>query len=213
MDIAEQLSSFYERLYELHRLNSIGAVLGWDQRVCMPPNAAEERAGQFEYLAGLVHQRFTDPQFSRTVDELFEAHDTLSSDDQVNIREIKRLLDRERKLPEEFVREESQAASIGYNTWVKARPANDWKSVEPALEKLVDLNKRKADLLGYQDHPYNPLLDIFEPGAKLQEVKPLLLDVPTNSVDSSRRSPRSSTNRSPSRAIMMPPPSSDCASG
>lgn len=175
MTTQEKLSFFYDRLKEIHNLQCIGSLLGWDQRVYMPPNAAQGRADQLEYISAQRHRRFTDPEFARVVDDLSDARDSLEADDQVNVREVKRVLDRQRKLPEEFVCEMAQAESIGYNTWVKARPLDDWKAVEPILGKLIDLNKRQADLIGYEDHPYDALLDIYEPGMKLAQVKPLLL--------------------------------------
>lgn len=175
MTTQENLSFFYDRLKEMHNLQCIGALLGWDQRVYMPPNAAQGRADQLEYISAQMHRRFTDPEFARVVDDLSDARDSLDADDQVNVREVKRVLDRQRKLPEEFVCEMAQAESMGYNTWVKARPQDDWKAVEPILGKLIDLNKRQADLIGYEEHPYDALLDIYEPGMKLAQVKPLLL--------------------------------------
>ena len=34
------------------------------------------------------------------------------------------------------------------------------------LKKLVDLKRQETELLGYDEHPYDALLDQFEPGAK-----------------------------------------------
>jgi carboxypeptidase Taq len=155
MSSNENRKLFYDRLSELYRLQCISGLLGWDQRVYMPPKGAQARAEQREYMAILGHQKATDPEFIRAVDELHEEMDKLSVEDQVNVRETKRELDIQRKLPEDFVSEMSQAASLGYSTWVAARPADDFKAVQPSLEKLVELSKRKIELLGYKEHPYD----------------------------------------------------------
>lgn len=175
MTQSEKLESFYSRLSELHHLNCIGALLGWDQRVCMPPAAVQGRAAQREYIAVLAHRKATDAEFSSVVDELYQEIDSLSEDDQVNVREIKRQLDIDRRLPEEFVSEMSQASSVGYSTWQEARPRNDWESVRPLLERIVKLSRQKAELIGYEEHPYDALLDLYEPGMTTSILKPLLL--------------------------------------
>lgn len=177
MNTDENLKLFYERLKEMYNLQCIESLLGWDQQVYMPPQSAQARADQQEYISCLAHQRATDPQFCRAVDELSEIRDSLSDADRVNVREIKRNLDIERKLPEDFVAEFAQASSTGYSIWAQARPQNDWKAVEPVLERIFELSRRRADLVGYEEHPYDALLDIFEPGMKLSQVKPLLLDL------------------------------------
>ena len=51
-------------------LASIDAVLGWDERTQLPPAGAEHRAEQSTLLAGLIHQRWSDPKFGEQLDEL-----------------------------------------------------------------------------------------------------------------------------------------------
>jgi carboxypeptidase Taq len=177
MDSATNLKLFYDRLSELYRLGCIGALLGWDQQTYMPPQAAEARASQLEYIASATHAKATDPAFLRAVDELAGVLDSLSADDLVNVREMKRELDRERKLPAEFVAEMAETSALSFSVWAKARPENDWAAVKPYLEKLVDLSRRRADLVGYEENPYDVLLDIYEPDLRTSTVKPLLLDL------------------------------------
>src|SRR5206468_1912659 len=57
----------YEEIVRLSReesvLASCLALLEWDEEVCMPPNAVEHRGEQRALLAGLVHDRETDPRY------------------------------------------------------------------------------------------------------------------------------------------------------
>jgi len=174
MSTTENLKLFYNRLSELYRLRCISALLDWDHQVYMPSGAAQARADQQEYFSITIHNKTVDPEFLRAVDELNDVRDSLELADQVNVREIKRQVDIERKLPEEFTAEFSQTSSLSYSAWVKARPENDFKAVQPYLEKLVRLNRRFCDLVGYEEHPYDALLDQHDPGLKTSVVKPLL---------------------------------------
>lgn len=177
MDITQSRKLFYERLSELHRISCIESLLAWDQQVYMPPKGAQSRADQMEYMSLLRHARSLDPEFLAALDQLHDARESLSIEDQVNVRETKRWVDIERKLPEDYVTEFSQTSALSYNTWLKARPANDFAAVRPFLEKLVALRKRFCDLVGYEEHPYDALLDLHDPGLRTSVVKPLLLDL------------------------------------
>jgi len=174
MNLTDRKKKFYDQLSELRILHGVDALLGWDQQVYMPPKASDGRAAQIEYVSLLAHRRFTEPEFMQCVDALAENLDQLSDDDRVNVREVKRALDRQRKLPDEFVAEKAKASAIGYDTWVKARSSSDFEAVRPILKQIVDLARRETDLIGYVEHPYDALLDAYEPYSKLSVVKPLL---------------------------------------
>ncbi len=174
MNLTDHKKKLYDQLSEIHTLRGIDALLGWDQQVYMPPKASEGRAAQIEYVSLLTHRRFTEPEFIESVDVLAENLDQLSDDDRVNVREVKRALDRQRKLPDDFVAEKARASAIGYDTWVKTRPSSDFEAVKPVLAQIVDIARRETDLVGYTEHPYDALLDAFEPYSKLSAVKPLL---------------------------------------
>ena len=55
--------------------------------------------------------------------------------------------------------------------WQEAKKKNDFPSFRPRLEKVVDLKRQEADAVGYQDHRYNALIEEFEPGATVAELK------------------------------------------
>jgi Zn-dependent M32 family carboxypeptidase len=59
-------AKLYEQLCRHSRetamLAAAESTLGWDERTMMPPEAAEYRAEQMTLLAGMIHQRRTDPR-------------------------------------------------------------------------------------------------------------------------------------------------------
>jgi carboxypeptidase Taq len=46
-----------------------------------------------------------------------------------------------------------------------------------ALREMIDIKKEEAELLGYDDHPYDALIDAFEPDAKTDQLTILFKDV------------------------------------
>jgi carboxypeptidase Taq len=54
---------------------------------------------------------------------------------------------------------------------VEARQKSDFSIFQPHLEKIVELRRRYAAFFPGVDHPYDALLDDFEPGMKTEDVK------------------------------------------
>jgi carboxypeptidase Taq len=153
-------------------IESIEAMLGWDERTYLPPAGGEYRAEQMTYLTGLAHKKRTNPRLGELLGELADsglAKDP-HSDAGSTIRELKRQYDKRIKLPQALVEELTRASVLGQQAWVKARQDDDFKSFQPHVEKLYHLKRQQAECLGYKDHPYDALLDDFEPDAKTADV-------------------------------------------
>ena len=56
------------RLAEGSDLRLAAGVLGWDQRVTMPPRGTDSRAEQLATLGRIAHERFVDPEVGRLLD-------------------------------------------------------------------------------------------------------------------------------------------------
>ena len=92
------LQSFYSQLSQIYTLGCIAGVLDWDQKVMLPPLGAAGRSDQLELVSTLLHERMTDPKFLDCVDSLATEISALQGADKVNVREMKKQLDRARKL-------------------------------------------------------------------------------------------------------------------
>lgn len=151
-------------------LEKAGAILSWDQETMMPEEGGAFRAQQLATLSGIAHERFTDEENSARLDRL-SGSDQLEANEQKNLERIREDFDKARKYSTEFVQELSRAQSEAFQAWRKAKEADDFEIFAPELERMVSLKQKEAGLLGYEDHPYDPLLDSFEPGLKTQEVE------------------------------------------
>lgn len=170
-----QLEYLRSLLARVHDLNSAAAVLEWDQETYMPDGATEARAHQVATLRRLAHEYFTADEIGRLLEELepevagLDAGTTEAS----LVRVTRRDYDLARKLPAELVAALAEAVALARQAWKSARELNRYAMFSPHLERLVELNIRKAEALGYEDHRYDALLDQYEPGmttAALQRV-------------------------------------------
>jgi carboxypeptidase Taq len=164
------LDELKKRTTELTNLNNILALLQWDQEVMMPSGAASERASQFAVLSGIIHQKISDPGLGDLIEHAKEKTDNLSIEDQALIRIIKREYEKNIKLPEKFVVDFARLTSEALPVWVSARQQSDFKIFQQTLEKIIVMCRQQADYLGYTDHPYDALLDIYEEGLTTEEV-------------------------------------------
>jgi carboxypeptidase Taq len=81
------------------------------------------------------------------------------------------------KLPAALVAALRETASLATHTWQAARAADDWARFAPQLDRLLGLQRRVADLLGPDDHPYDALLDAYEPGMRTADVCRVFADL------------------------------------
>jgi len=160
-------------LAEITDLTAAGGLLGWDQQVNMPPGGAEARGNQLGTLQRLIHDRMVSDEMGRLLEELKPYAETLdpASAEACMIRVTARDHDKELSVPGEFVVEMNQVQALAYQAWVEARQKSDFSIFRPHMEKVVELAHRYVGFFPPAEHPYDRLLDNFEPGMKTSEVK------------------------------------------
>lgn len=162
---------------EIRRLVHISALLAWDQETYMPYEAVGERSEQLELLSGLIHDRLT----SRRMGELLSAAGASESSpegpvgspplERAFLRELYRVHRRSSRLPRRLVTELAKQTAIGQARWAEARKSSDFRLFSGQLAVILALVKESASCLGWKEHPYDPLLDEYEPWMKSSEVE------------------------------------------
>lgn len=161
-----------KRWREAALLATSSALLDWDQQTSMPTSGTEYRGQQQALLAGLRHDRVTDPGIESLLQQL-EAS-PLAKDPEspvgVNVREIRRVYDKETKLPKALVEEIARTTAQAQFEWTVARKTNDFSHFLPWLTRVFDLVRQKALALAPTAPLYDTLLDDYEMGAKSANV-------------------------------------------
>lgn len=162
-----------------HVLSSVQSLVEWDQETYMPREAIEHRASQLELLAQYVHKAKTSKSFAKALDALIDIETGEIKDDKLSLAQLAALREWRRdylkaiKLPSAFVRRFAKTVSTSSFVWKTAKEHNDFRLFAPHLEKVVSLCRKKADILGFKEHPYDALLDLFEPEMKTSYLTPL----------------------------------------
>src|SRR5690625_11802 len=163
--LKEQLEAFRERSALLADLYGAAAVLGWDQQTYMPAAGNRHRANQAAALSRTAHEKLTDAAYGDTLARLTEQAGRLSAEDRAALRLATRQRDKAVKLPVRLVADLAHAEAEGLQIWQEARAGNDFAVFLPAFEKMLALQREKAEVLGYEDHPWDALHDDFEEGS------------------------------------------------
>jgi carboxypeptidase Taq len=166
------LRTLRERLAEVSDLGRAAGLLLWDQKVMMPPLGNPARAETVATIGRLAHERFVDDEIGRLLERLRPYEESLEhdSDDASLIRVTRRDWEKQRRVPSELRAEILRAAALGTQVWVEARARNDFASFLPALERNLELKRRYVECFEWEDSPYTPLLDDFEPFMQTTEV-------------------------------------------
>ncbi len=176
-DAASAYQNLRQRFREVSWLKSSSAILGWDQETYMPSGASDFRADQLSFLDGQAHRLGTAPEIGGWIKACEDHEFPDGSVELTNVKGWRRNYDREVKLPTDFVEELTRATSTGTHLWAEARKKSDFALFQPHLEKLMELQRRKADYWGWQACRYDALLDAYEPGARSAEISALFDEV------------------------------------
>ena len=164
MSSSNTYTRLVDELKRLDRLGSVGAILGWDEQVNLPPASAGLRAEQNAVFAELYNREASNPRLGGLIDELKDSIADLDESRRRVVEEAARDYDENTKLPADYVKRSAAAASHAYQAWVQARKESDFKKFEPHLREQLSLARERAGYLGREADPYDYWIDHFDPG-------------------------------------------------
>jgi carboxypeptidase Taq len=156
-------SAYVDRMQKIADIKYSAAVLEWDQETYLPPKGAAARSRQLASLSEIAHEWLTAPDLGDLMQELFQRGD-LEDDQRRNVELSLEDYNKQKKFSPAFIRRLSETSSRSFHSWIRARAANSFSLFKDDLQELVTLKKEEAELAGYEQHPYDALLDNFEKG-------------------------------------------------
>jgi carboxypeptidase Taq len=159
----ELYEEYKNHMQKIADVRHAAAVLQWDEETYLPPKGASFRGQQMATLSEIAHEWSIDPKLGDLLTELSGRSDL----DEPGKRNITLSLEdytKQKKFTPAFIRLLSETTSRCFHTWIKARQDNSFVLFRDDLDKMLQLKKQEADLAGYEQHPYNALLDQYEKG-------------------------------------------------
>ena len=162
----QMLVELKQRLREISDLNAAGDILNWDQATYMPEGGAGARGRQRAMLNRLAHERAVEPALGVLIDALSRYGESLpyDSDDASLIRVARREYQKKIRIPPDHVERTTVHCSASYDAWTRARPANDFASMVPYLERTLDLSREYSSYFAPYKHVADAHIDEADEG-------------------------------------------------
>jgi len=191
MEAHSPYTELLSALKRLDRFGSIGALVGWDEQVNLPPKSSGLRADQRAVFTEIFHREASCPKLGELISEVEALGDSLTPEQTAVVRDARKDYDRLTKIPAEFAARKARAQSLSFKAWMQARENNDFNTFQPHLEEQLQFAKEEAAILE-ADNAYNYWVDQFDPGMdcdtierlfnalqpELQEIVKTILDSP-----------------------------------
>lgn len=152
------------------KINAYGLVVNttyFDKETIAPVKGNKYRNSKLNYMSGVLYDIQTDKEYIDLVNDL--SKQDLGKELNRDIYFEKKSLDNITKFTKEEVMEFDLACSNAFDAWLKAKSDNDYKAFEPHLSKLIDLQKKRANIRDPKAIPYNVHLDDYEEGMDIKQ--------------------------------------------
>jgi carboxypeptidase Taq len=160
-------------LQQLHNLSIAYHMLFWDQNVFMPPDGDKSRAAQMATLKQLHHEKLTSEETARVIEAARAELDNGDSDNARLVHVASEDYTYASALPGDFVARYTRTTAEAFTVWKQAKETNNYALFAPMLQRIIDLKLEEADIRGYDDHPYDVLLGMWERGMTTKRVREL----------------------------------------
>ncbi|MDQ9127695.1 carboxypeptidase M32 [Serratia fonticola] len=161
-----------EPVARLSDLLNVINLLNWDASTGMPNGASIRRGQQIATLSSLAQNMILSDELASALKQEKQAAD-LTLHQQRSHQALEQAIAHYKKVPASLVIEQAQLVAVAEVAWREAREQNKFQLFQPHLEKIVDLKRRFADVVGYENHPYEALTHEYEPGLTVPALKGL----------------------------------------
>ncbi|KHF39873.1 carboxypeptidase M32 [Halalkalibacter okhensis] len=159
-------SEFRQYVKKMQDYGQALALLAWDSRTGAPKKGVAQRSEVIGTLSSEVFAMSTSEEMDHFLKALREEYTYVELSDitKKTVDECFKTYERNVKIPKDEFKEYVMLQSQSESLWEEAKNKADFELFRPNLEKLVEFKKKFVGYWGYESHPYNTLLDDYEPG-------------------------------------------------
>lgn len=165
----EKMKKIKEILEKKAAFDDAITLLNWDLETEAPRMAIEKKSKTLNYLSGESYSTVINDEFKELVYSVDE--NDLNELDRKIIQEIKKeTFEKMKKIPKEDYQKYSEIVLVASRVWERAKNENNYEIFKDYLKQIIEYNKKFIKLRGYEGHPYNTLLDDYEPEMTVVEL-------------------------------------------
>lgn len=162
-----------KKLEKLTHLGNIANIAHWDSATMLGSGSAANRQKEMATFSSVIHEMATSNEMGDLINGSLAEFDHLDDWQRSNLASAKKSYDSQTCLTADIQHEHSIASSECEFTWRTARKENDFKKLEPYLDRVFDSVRRVAGLKAekLKKSPLDVLVDTFDPDRTSAEVK------------------------------------------
>jgi len=170
MKYQETLDYVINKLEKISNHNYASSIIYWDLETNAPKEGIEKASKVLGFYSGESHKILTDLEFNKNIDLLLKNIDLLDPINKKIIIETKKDIENIKKIPLNEYKEYSELLSKAQPIWAEAREKNNFSLFLPYLKKIITYKQKYVNYKGYKEHPYDALLDDYEPGITVKQL-------------------------------------------
>jgi carboxypeptidase Taq len=155
MKYQKTLDYVINKLEKLSNYNYASSIIYWDLETKAPKEGIRKASKVLGFYSGESHKILTDLEFNKNLDLLLENLDFLDAIHKKIIIETK---------------EYNELLSKAQLIWAEAREKNNFSLFLPYLKKIITYKQKYVNYKGYKEHPYDAVLDDYEPGITVKHL-------------------------------------------
>ncbi|ATO36151.1 MULTISPECIES: carboxypeptidase M32 [Geobacillus] len=163
----EQFLQYVKKMMGYHEAINL---MYWDLRTGAPKKGVEQRSEVIGMLSEEAFKMSTSEEMAAFIAKLSpkEVYEQLDEVTKHTLDECKKEYERNKKIPVDEYKEYVVLCSKAESVWEEAKAAADFARFRPYLEQIIEFQRRFISYWGYEGHPYNTLLDQYEPGMTVE---------------------------------------------
>lgn len=173
---AKNFRTFVKKMMDY---NEAVSLMSWDLRTGAPKKGVAQRSEVIGLLSTEGFKMSVSSEMEAYLETLSQP-DYLSQLDEITratVLDCKKDFDRMKSIPSEWYQEYVVLTSKAQTIWEEAKSKNDFAMFQPYLEKIVQKSIEFVEFLGYEGDKYNTLLDLYEPGIKVEQLDEIFADL------------------------------------
>jgi carboxypeptidase Taq len=166
----KSIERFNEIIREKKLIDVAISALHWDLETQAPKKGQELLSDVVGYLSSKSYGVVTSDEMVLLIEELDKKKEELTEIEGKTLEEVAKEIEKLMKIPVIEYREYNELTAKAQGVWAEAREKNDFSLFSDSLEKIVDYQRRFIKYRGYEGHPYNTILDDYEPGMTVEKL-------------------------------------------
>jgi carboxypeptidase Taq len=172
LTVDQAIQEFQAYVKRMKNLHEAAYLVAWDMRTGIPKKGVAQRSEVYGMLAADVFKMSISEEMGNYLKVLAEPNvlETLDPITKKSVLERKKEYDRNHKIPADKYQSFVVLCSNAESAWQEAKANNDFAAFQPYLEQIVATVREFVEIWGYEGHPYNTLLDQYEPGLTVEQL-------------------------------------------